>query len=45
MKIAELRQKNEVIQQKEQEINFIKSSKFWKLREKYVLLKNKFKAP
>ena len=41
----ELRQKNEVIQQKEQEINFIKSSKFWKLREKYVLLKNKFKAP
>lgn len=31
------------IQVKDQEIQFMKSSKFWKLRNKYLELKNKFK--
>jgi len=32
----------QLMQKKDQEINFMKSSKFWKLREKYINLKNKF---
>lgn len=35
-KIAKL---NQAVQQKDQEINFVKSSKFWKIREKYIKLK------
>ena len=34
---------NQSIYQKNKEIEFMKSSKFWKLRERYMSLKNKFK--
>jgi hypothetical protein len=34
---------NKLIRQKDQEIALVKSSKFWKLREKYMNFKNKFK--
>ena len=36
----ELQQKEIVIQQKDQMINFITSSKFWKLRNRYIKLKS-----
>jgi hypothetical protein len=42
-KDQEIKQKNQEIQQKDQEIKLIKSSKFWKLRKKYINLKNKLK--
>jgi hypothetical protein len=32
---------NSLLSQKNNEIGFIKSSKFWNLREKHILLKNK----
>lgn len=39
---SDLQQKNLEINKKEQEINLIKSSKFWKLRMKYMAIKKKF---
>jgi len=37
-----IQQKERTIQQKEREINFMKSSKFWKMRERYMIIKNYF---
>jgi len=42
-KDQELQQKDQELQQKDQEIVLMKESKFWKLREKYLRLKNKIK--
>jgi O-antigen biosynthesis protein len=36
-----VQEKNLEIKRKEQEINFVKSSKFWKIRKKYIKIKNK----
>ncbi len=36
-----LQQKDQMIRQKEKEIKMMKSSKFWKIREKYINLKSK----
>jgi len=36
-------EKDQIIQNREREIEMMKSSKFWNIREKYISLKNKFK--
>jgi len=42
-KDQEINNLNQSIWQKDKEIKFMKSSKFWRLREKYISLKNKMK--
>ena len=40
--LATVSQKATDLEQKNQELDFVKSSKFWKLRERYMKLKRKF---
>ncbi len=42
-KSQEINVRNEIIREKDKELDFMKSSKFWRLREKYIKIKSKIK--